>query len=336
MSYITVFILTIFRWTPYTSESSSLFSSYYYNGKWDSDVGNQSFHGFLGTHQPAVAMGESGEVSVSAGVGKVITAFDDRGLPFSHGDETSSPYYYRAVLKPSDGKNDIIVEASATSRVGQMRFTNRGKSGDVQNLHVVVQATRNMIDGGEVNVDVKNREISGFNPNRGDKVYGPFTADHFNGYFVARFDESFQNYGTYHGSSLVANSTHTTSEKFAPEDSWYGYVPEMGAYVTFPADTAIVNVRVGVSYISIEQARVNLDNEIGDGQSLEETSAKVLDLWAEKLDRVVISNATEDQLAIFYTGMYHALQVQWFLYPSLVCVLIFTLILHICLSIQMK
>jgi len=70
-----------------------------------------------------------------------------------------------------------------------------------------------------------------------------------------------------------------------------------------------VNVRIGVSFISIEQARQNIDNEIGDGVVLEETARRTRAEWAEKLDRVKIEGATEVEKDIFYTGFYHALQV---------------------------
>jgi putative alpha-1,2-mannosidase len=161
---------------------------------------------------------------------------------------------------------------------------------------VVVQATRELV-AGEISIDPQAREVSGWNPERQDKDLGPFAAKDFRGYFVARFDTDFSAYGIAHGADLTP-------------DARFGEGEALSAYVQFPPNAAAsVGVRVGVSYISIEQARQNLLNEIPDGTSLEETAKAVEAQWAEKLDRVQITNATEDQLAIFYTSMYHALQV---------------------------
>jgi putative alpha-1,2-mannosidase len=268
------------RWTAYTFENYVGTCPYHYT--------EDSFHGFLATHQPAQWMGESGEMSVAPGVGDVKTAFKDRGLKFSHDNEVSSPQYYKTVLATS-GEN-IVAELSGTSRAGVMRFT----FSENDSPFVVVQATRTSISG-EVTVDPKNREVYGWNPERQDDVLGPFTADDFKGYFVARFDTEFASWGTANGATLFENSLSGKGE-------------EVSGYVRFAAGTPVVNVRVGVSYISVEQARVNLDLEIGDG-SVEDVSAAVEKQWADKLDLVELTNASEDDLVIFYTAMYHALQV---------------------------
>ena len=57
------------------------------------------------------------------------------------------------------------------------------------------------------------------------------------------------------------------------------------------------------------QARQNLDNEIPDGTSFAETARYVREAWAEKLDRVQVDGATDDAQTVFYTGIFHSLQV---------------------------
>jgi putative alpha-1,2-mannosidase len=248
------------------------------------------FYGFLATHQPAQWMGESAEIVIAPGIGDVKTALKDRGLTFSHDDEVSSPQYYKTVLTTSSNE-DIIAELSSTSRAGSMRFTFDTESSSF----VVIQATRTSISG-EVNIDVANREVYGWNPERQDSVLGPFTADDFKGYFVARFEDDFLSWGTANNSTISEGSTHGAGD-------------EISAYVTFPTSVKKVNVKIGLSFISIDQARVNMDSEVPPGVSLEETASFVENEWAKKLDLVHITNASEDELAIFYTAMYHALQV---------------------------
>jgi hypothetical protein len=82
------------------------------------------FHGFLGTHQPAIWMGEaslgdllilgeSGQSVVSAGLGEVVTDFDKRGLRFYREREYASPNYYRTLLN-DEKRGHILAEMSAS------------------------------------------------------------------------------------------------------------------------------------------------------------------------------------------------------------------------------
>ena len=287
------------RWTPMTQENIVGSCPYEYTSK--------EFHGFLGTHQPAVWMGESAEVAVTAGTGDVKTSFKDRTLAYSHEGEISSPHYYRVQLQTPTLTN-IVAELTATSRASSMRFT--FDAADSGNRFVVIQATRGGIYG-EIQVDAANREIYGYNPERQDSVLGPFKAADFKGYFVAKFDQDFSGFGVANGATLSPNS-----EK--------GSGVELSAYVQFGnANINSVGLRVGVSYISYEQARQNLYNEIPDGVTLEDTAKVVEQQWAEKLNLINITNATVDETAIFYTSMYHALQV------SCICIYLYIMLYYI-------
>ena len=84
----------------------------------------------------------------------------------------------------------------------------------------------------------------------------------------------------------------------------------LGAYARFESSgPTVVDVRVGVSFISVDQARKNLEAEIPDGTSLEQTAQATRAQWAEKLGRVKVEGASADQRATFYTGIFHTLQV---------------------------
>lgn len=72
-----------------------------------------SVHGFQGTHQPAIWMGESGQVAVSPGAGKIRSKFEDRGMAFSHERETVSVSYYGVQLDAIEG-GKIFAEQSAS------------------------------------------------------------------------------------------------------------------------------------------------------------------------------------------------------------------------------
>lgn len=152
---------------------------------------------------------------------------------------------------------------------------------------------------GTVSINPSAREITGSNPERQDFIIQPLStpAEKWSGYFCARFDTDFVGYG-------VANNGTQKDEQREGEGTI------LSGYVKFGPKTKIVNVRVGVSFISVDQARKNLDAEVPDGTSLEVTAKKTRTEWAEKLDRIQISGATEAETQVFYTAFFHTLQVR--------------------------
>ncbi|KZV62978.1 glycoside hydrolase family 92 protein [Peniophora sp. CONT] len=265
------------------------------------NVTGAHIHGFQGTHQPAIWMGESGTVTVVPGAGSVHANFEDRGMRFDKDRERHSPSYYSVELECREG-GTIVAEQSATSRVGHLRFTFK----DTSTPYVLLEFTRASVMGsadpsnvtypsGAVSIDPSSREICGTNPERQDFIIGPNSAPSFAGYICARFSAPFHSFGT------AQNGTTHVEEK-----SRNGTL--LSGYAVFAKETRVVDVRVGLSFISLEQARENLDKEIPNGTSLEDTARKTRAAWAEKLDRFEVEGATKEQLEVFYTGVFHALQ----------------------------
>src|SRR5688572_32584558 len=71
------------HWTAMTRENKISVYSYNYSDK--------TIQGFLGTHQPAIWMGDYGYVSLMPSLGDLNSS---RKLPFSHQGEISAPNYY--------------------------------------------------------------------------------------------------------------------------------------------------------------------------------------------------------------------------------------------------
>jgi predicted alpha-1,2-mannosidase len=150
---------------------------------------------------------------------------------------------------------------------------------------VMVEASRPGVKG-FAQVDAARREIRGYNPDRTDKILGPFALPHFKGYFVVEFREEF------------AGSTYGGDGKAT------------GAYARFKtAAGEVIEARVGTSFLSVEQARANLRKEI-PGWDFERVQRETAAKWNAKLGEVSVEGATEDQRAEVYTALYHAL-----LYP---------------------
>jgi predicted alpha-1,2-mannosidase len=77
------------------------------------------------------------------------------------------------------------------------------------------------------------------------------------------------------------------------------------AYARFGEETAKVRLRYGISYISEEQARRNLNGEI-TGFDVAAVAQQGRDAWNETLGKIEVEGGSEDQKATFYTALYRA------------------------------
>ncbi len=237
--------------------------------------------GFLGTRQPAVWMGDYGEVSIMPGSGAVEHRFSRRGAPYSHKEEVTTPYYYALRF------GGFRVEMAAHERSSIMSF----EFSDTDSPHIVVDAGRDKGFPGRVEVDVDKGRISGWNSDRDSAHLGP-PLPNFKGYFVIEFDRPITGYGTYAGNDLSEGSAEEQGDA-------------VGAYAVFADGTQKVRVRIGTSLISLEKAEANLRAEIPHWD-LEAIKERGREAWNEQLSRIMVEGPDEDMLTIFYTGMYHA------------------------------
>jgi predicted alpha-1,2-mannosidase len=271
------------NWTAQTRENRISVSSYAFE--------DNIISGFIGTHQPAIWMGDYGYVTLTPELDDIKTEVQARGLPFSHGDEITRPDYYSVSMDAGRSRR-IRAEITATDHCGFLRFTFPAHS----RASVVVEAARHV--PGFVRIDPAAREIVGYNPDRMDAYLINVRLANFKGYFVVRFNRRLAAHGVYAGATLRAG-----------EGTAQG--PNVGAYASFDSSVEVVEAVVGTSFISIAQARANLRAEI-PSWNFDGVRAQLQRLWQQKLAAVSIEGASEDQRRIFYTGLYHAL-----LYPKL-------------------
>jgi predicted alpha-1,2-mannosidase len=273
------------NWTAQTRQNRISVSSYAYE--------DGAISGFIGTHQPAIWMGDYGYVTLMPEIGNINPTVEYRRLPFSHRDEVSTPYYY-SVKMGADAAHRIIAEVTATDHCAYMRFRFPADSKG----SVLVEATRAGTVG-HVAVDANRKEIYGYNPDRMDAYLSNVKLPNFKGYFVARFRQPFRQKGVYQGVLPVADRNELTADA-------------VGAFAQFDTKAnPVIEVQVGTSFISIEQARANLDAEL-PAWEFESKRDELKRKWNAKLSIVTIEGAPDDQRHIFYTGLYHAL-----LYPRL-------------------
>lgn len=142
-----------------------------------------------------------------------------------------------------------------------------------------------------VDIDPSTRTISGF--------WGKAT---YRMYFVAIFSHSFSAYGTYEDGTVSPSST--TSGAPTPPLS------QVGGYVTFNMGSdSVVQVRLGVSFVSVANARANLDAEIPATTTFDQVHQRSRDAWKDALGRISVeqTGATLTNLTKFYTMFYFML-----------------------------
>jgi len=264
------------HWTAMTRENKISVYSYNHSDK--------TIQGFLGTHQPAIWMGDYGYVSLMPSVGELQTS---RKLPFTHQDEVSAPNYYS--VKMDDSGKPIKAEMTATTRAGFLKFT----FPESHASHIVVTASRSQKFRGFVQIDPVKQEIVGYNPDRMSEELGP-PLPNFKGYFVIQFNKPFTSSGTWENDKLNSGNMKESGHF-------------IGGYATFATTQGEeIKVRIGTSFISLDQARDNLKREIPDW-NFERVKADGRRIWNEALGKIRIEGGSKDDRVNFYTAMYHSL-----------------------------
>ena len=197
--------------------------------------------------------------------------------------EIASPGYYSVQLN----RYGIKAELSTTLRTGISRYTfPKGKSNILLNLGLSM-TTRN----GAAVRRVSDTEVEGF------KVIGGMCGVNTiqTVYFVAKLSKRPVSCGIWNEGMVF------------PEFQREMAGNNIGAYFTFDTDeNEVVSVKLGVSYVSIENARSNLDAEqpAFDFEGTKNASAKT---WQKELSKIRVEGGTEDDKILFYTALYHML-----------------------------
>ena len=142
----------------------------------------------LGIHGNASAGDLDGRLRLcdaDAGGGWAEDGAGAAGDGVKHEDEIARPDYYSVRMDAGAGRA-IRTEMTATSRCALMKFTFPANASSM----VMVEASRPGV-AGFAEVDAARREISGYNPDRTDRILGPFALPHFKGYFVVEFRKGF-------------------------------------------------------------------------------------------------------------------------------------------------
>ncbi len=266
--------------------------------------------GFSLTHLMGTGCaGASGDIPFMPYVGKVTTSpADDPGAEtygstFSHDNETARAGDYRVKLD-----NGVLVELTTTLRTGSGRFTYPHRQPAVMLVRTAYSETGST--DAQTHIDPQTSTISG-SVTSGNFCGYIGTADrrsYYTLYFVAHFDVPFLSTGTWqdsaiHPASLEARGGTTYGTKgFVPPGKGSG-----GWVVLDTAKSPTVGMRVGISYVSEQNAEANLRAENPQGTAFDAVREKAHTAWNDMLNRIQIEGGTPEEQIVFYTALYHAL-----------------------------
>lgn len=255
-------------WTPQTGKMGD---------GWIYTYNLNKINGFKQTHQPSPWCGDYGQFSIMPVKGNLKMNEEDRASWFSHKTEIVKPYYYSVYL--SD--HDIVAEMAPTERAVQFRFS-FSKS---DSSFIVIDA---FDKGSYVKIIPEKNEIIGYSTR-----YSLGPLPNFKNYFVIHVDKPFAFTTVSKDDVRLNNALEVTADHC------------MAAIGFETKQNEKVNVKIATSFISFEQAEINLQREIGN-DDFEKTKEAGRKKWNDILDRIKVEGGTEDQLKTFYTCFYRA------------------------------
>lgn len=255
-------------WTPQTGKNGD---------GWKYQYAKNTIRGFQQAHQCSSWTTDYCVFSFMPVVGKLVVNENDRATPFSHSNETAKPHYYRVKLD-----NGIVSEIAPTERGAHLRFSFPKDS----TSYIVLDGYTGMSG---LKIYPNERKITGYVSNNKNNK-----GNLIKSYLEVVFDKPFKSYGTWE------NRKNTTQD-----GQTQGEGEGIGVYLRFKNGEK-VQAKVASSYISPEQAALNLQTELGKFKNLEDTKAAAAKIWNEHLGRILVEGGTEEEKKTFYSCFFRA------------------------------
>lgn len=255
-------------WTPQTGTMGDGWAYTYTADK---------IRGFKQTHQPSPWMNDYGQFSIMPAVGEAVFDQDKRASWFSHKSEEAKPYYYKVYL----ADHDVTTELTPTERAVMFRFT----FPESKDSYVIIDAFDN---GSFIKIIPEENKIIGYSTKNSGGV-----PENFKNYFVVVFDKPFTL------TSVVADNTIKDGQTETKNN-------HAGAIIGFATKKGeIVHARVASSFISPEQAELNL-KELGNN-GFDQLMEKGKQVWNRELSKIEVEDDNIDNLRTFYSCLYRSM-----------------------------
>lgn len=260
---------------------------------------NNYFTGFAHVNLSGVGCPELGGLLLMPTAGDLNVDYSQYGSAYT--EEVAKPGYYGTKLT----KYGIKAEATASMRTGLSRFTFPAGKGNIL-LNLGEGLTNET--GATVRI-VNDTEIEG-SKLMGTFCYNPQAV--FPVYFVMKVSKAPKQMGYWKKQRPMKGV----------EAEWDGYSGKYKLYTKYNRDMSgddvgvwftydneaneVIEVKMGVSFVSIKNARLNMNTEQPDF-NFDKVSKAAREQWNSDLSRVLVEGGSKDEKTIFYTALYHML-----------------------------
>ncbi len=243
--------------------------------------------GFSHLHLSGTGIGDLNDIRLMPVNKKVdltlpVTSRDD--LPYkstySHREETAETGYYSVFLKD----HNIKAELTSDLRTAFHRYT--FKKDDVQSVIIDLGFAINWDKTVASNIKIEDEfTVSGYR-------YSTGWAKNQKVFFIAKFSKAIIKYDLVKDSSYLPENNEVSGEKAS-------------AQIFFNStDNDIVEVKVGLSSVSVNNALENISDHRGEF-NFNKVKSDAKDLWNDKLSKITIVSPNDSLKTIFYTALYH-------------------------------
>ena len=243
--------------------------------------------GFSHLHLSGTGIGDLNDIRLMPVNKKVdltlpVTSRDD--LPYrstySHQEETAEAGYYRVFLKD----HNIKAELTSALRTAFHRYT--FKKDDVQSVVIDLGFAINWDKTVASNIKIEDKfTVSGYR-------YSTGWAKNQKVFFIAKFSKAITNYDLVKDSGYLPENNEVLGEKTS-------------AQIFFDStDNDIVEVKVGLSSVSVNNALENISDHKGEF-IFNKVTSDAKDLWNDKLSKITVISPNDSFKTIFYTALYH-------------------------------
>lgn len=255
-------------WTPQTAKMGD---------GWIYAYDATHIQGIKQTHQPSPWINDYGQFSLFAMTNVLKIDGMKRASWFSHKAETVKPYYYSVYL----ADYDVKAEVTPTERAAIFKFT----FPENKNSYILVDAFNK---GSFVRIIREENKIVGYSTRNSGGV-----AANFKNFFVVQFDRPFTEGEVWSDTSVVKNITELSAN-------------HVGAALRFETKRGdVVHARVASSFISIEQAEINL-RELGT-KTFDQVCQNGREIWNKGLSAIEVEGGNYDQIRTFYSCLYRTM-----------------------------
>ncbi len=237
-------------------------------------------YGFTHTHLSGTGCSDYGDILLMPMNGAPSPDNKIYGSLFSHANEKATPGYYSVKLDD----DNILAELTSTTRVGMHRYT---FSSAANNNIILDLKHRDIVIGSSLKI-INDHTIAGLRRSRA-------WADNQYVFFVIEFSKPFATSGIWNDDKLLPESVKSVDSS-----------KNIKAFFTFNAKQ--VMAKVAISAVSMEGAQKNLTAEL-PGWDFEAVKQKANTAWNKELGKIEVSSSNKDQLAVFYTALYHTMVV---------------------------